>query len=68
MWRTARATTPLSACSAALAYPVHVSDFHATLLKLFGYDHLQLGYDHLGVMQRLTPLTRESKVIDALLA
>jgi hypothetical protein len=48
--------------------PVHVSDFHATLLKLFGYDHLQLGYEHLGVMQRLTPLTRESKVIEALLA
>jgi hypothetical protein len=48
--------------------PVHISDFHATLLKLFGFDHLQLGYEHSGVMQRLTPLTRESKVIDALLA
>jgi len=48
--------------------PVHVSDLHATLLHLFGFDHLQLGYEHLGIVQRLTPLTRESKVIDALLA
>jgi hypothetical protein len=48
--------------------PVHISDLHATLLKLFGFDHMKLGYEHLGVQQRLTPLTRESKVIDALLA
>jgi len=48
--------------------PVHISDLHATLLQLFGFDHMKLGYDHLGVQQRLTPLTRESKVIDALLA
>jgi hypothetical protein len=48
--------------------PVHISDFHATLLHLFGFDHLQLGFEHLGIVQRLTPLTRESKVIDALLA
>jgi hypothetical protein len=48
--------------------PVHISDFHATLLKIFGFDHLQLGYEHYGVLQRLTPLTRESKAIDDLLA
>jgi uncharacterized protein (DUF1501 family) len=48
--------------------PVHISDLHATLLHLFGFDHLQLGYEHLGIVQRLTPLTRQSTVIDALLA
>lgn len=48
--------------------PVHISDLHATLLQLFGFDHMKLGYEHLGVLHRLTPLTRESKVIDGLLA
>lgn len=48
--------------------PVHVSDLHATLLHLFGFDHMKLGYEHTGVVQRLTPLTRESKVVDALIA
>lgn len=48
--------------------PVHVSDFHATLLQLFGFDHTKLGYEHLGVLQRLTPLTRESNAIAALMA
>jgi hypothetical protein len=51
-----------------LENPVHVSDWHATLLQLFGFDHMKLGHEHLGVLHRLTPLTRESKVIDALLA
>jgi hypothetical protein len=29
---------------------------------------MQLGYEHLGVLQHLTPLTRESKLIEGLLA
>jgi len=48
--------------------PVDVADLHATILALFGIDHMQLGYRHHGFEQRLTPLTRESKVIDALIA
>lgn len=48
--------------------PVDIADFHATILRLFGVEHLALTYDHLGVPQRLTPLTREAKVIDALIA
>ena len=48
--------------------PVDIADFHATILRLFGIDHLGLTYQHLGVDQRLTPLTREAKVIDALIA
>jgi hypothetical protein len=48
--------------------PVHMADFHATILRLFGIDHLELKAQHLGVDLRLTPLTREAKVIDAWLA
>jgi hypothetical protein len=48
--------------------PVDVADLHATILRLFGVDHLALTYRHLGVDQRLTPLTREARVIDALIA
>lgn len=47
---------------------VDIADFHATILRLFGVDHLAMTYPHLGVDQRLTPLTREAKVIDALIA
>jgi uncharacterized protein (DUF1501 family) len=48
--------------------PVDIADLHATILRLFGIDHLALTYRHLGVDQRLTPLTREARVIDALIA
>lgn len=43
--------------------PVHVNDFHATLLHLFGLDHEKLTYRHSGADRRLTSLTRESKVL-----
>lgn len=33
---------------------VHVNDFHATLLHLFGLDHLKLTYRHKGLDFRLT--------------
>jgi uncharacterized protein (DUF1501 family) len=46
---------------------VDVSDVHATILRLFGIDHMALTYPYRGVDQRLTPLTRVSKVIDAIL-
>jgi hypothetical protein len=48
--------------------PVDIADLHATIMRLFGVDHLALTYRHLGVDQRLTPLTREARVIDALIA
>ena len=34
--------------------PVHINDFHATLLHLFGLDHLRLTYRHQGLDARLT--------------
>ena len=34
--------------------PVHVHDFHATLLHLFGLDHLELTFPSKGLDLRLT--------------
>ncbi|WP_276485371.1 DUF1501 domain-containing protein [Paraflavitalea pollutisoli] len=34
--------------------PVHVHDFHATIMQLMGLDHEQLVYKHLGRRYRLT--------------
>jgi arylsulfatase A-like enzyme len=34
--------------------PVHVNDFHATILNLMGLDHEKLTYKHLGRRYRLT--------------
>jgi hypothetical protein len=48
--------------------PVHVNDLQATLLHLFGLDHLRLTYKFQGLDQRLTSITRESNVVEALLA
>jgi hypothetical protein len=47
---------------------VDVSDVHATILRLFGIDHMGLTYRSHGVDQRLTPLTRVSTVIDQIIA
>ena len=43
--------------------PVHVNDFQATLLALFGLDHERLTYPHAGSERRLTSITRQSRVI-----
>ena len=48
--------------------PVDVSDVHATILRLFGFDHTQLTFRHDGLDQRLTPVTRNAQVIDKILA
>jgi len=48
--------------------PVHVNDFQATLLHLFGIDHKRLTFRHQGADKRLTNITRESEVIEELLA
>jgi hypothetical protein len=50
----------------AVEDPVHVHDFHATLLHLFGLDHLRLTYRHRGLDVRLT--NQAGKVVRALLA
>jgi uncharacterized protein (DUF1501 family) len=39
---------------AAVEDPVHVNDFHATMLHLFGIDHTKLTYRALGRDFRLT--------------
>jgi hypothetical protein len=34
--------------------PVHMNDFHATILHLFGFDHLRLAQNYKGLSVRLT--------------
>jgi hypothetical protein len=41
--------------------PVHVHDFHATILNLMGLNHEQLVYKHLGRRYRLTDVAGEVK-------
>ncbi|NOZ38600.1 MAG: DUF1501 domain-containing protein [Planctomycetes bacterium] len=48
--------------------PVHINDLQATMLKQFGIDHLRLTYRTQGVNLRLTNITREAGVIDALVS
>jgi hypothetical protein len=45
---------------------VHLNDFHATLLHLFGIDHKRLTFRHQGLDFRLTDVA--GKVVDKLLA
>lgn len=46
--------------------PVHVNDFHATILHLFGFDHLRFTHKFKGLEVRLTD--QGGKVIQPLLA
>ena len=46
--------------------PVHVNDFHATVLHLMGLDHVKLTYKHLGRRYRLTDVA--GKIINPILA
>ena len=46
--------------------PVHMNDFHATLLHLFGLDHKRLTFRHHGLDARLTDVA--GKVVTKLLA
>lgn len=34
--------------------PLHIRDFHATVLHLLGFDHERVTYKHQGLDQRLT--------------
>ncbi len=47
--------------------PVHVRDFHATVLKLLGFDHQRFSYRHQGLDYRLTGV-EPAHVIEELLA
>ena len=46
--------------------PVHINDFHATILKLFGFDHLKLSVRNQGLDARLTGVA--GNVIDEWIA
>jgi arylsulfatase A-like enzyme len=46
--------------------PVHVHDFHATILHLMGLDHTRLTYRHTGRDYRLTDVY--GRVVNAILA
>ena len=46
--------------------PVHVNDFHATVLHLLGLDHEKLTFKHLGRRYRLTDVS--GKVVTPILA
>jgi hypothetical protein len=46
--------------------PVHVHDFHATILNLMGLNHERLTFKHLGRRYRLTDVSGE--VVKGLIA
>ncbi|MEM6801076.1 MAG: DUF1501 domain-containing protein, partial [Bacteroidota bacterium] len=46
--------------------PVHVHDFHATMMHLMGLNHEQLTYKHLGRRYRLTDV--HGKIVPGILA
>jgi hypothetical protein len=46
--------------------PVHVHDFHATILNLMGLDHEKLTFKHLGRRYRLTDVA--GKVVNSIIA
>jgi hypothetical protein len=47
--------------------PVHVHDFHATVLKLLGFDHRRFTFRYQGLDQRLTGV-EPARVVQGLLA
>ncbi len=47
--------------------PVHIRDFHATVLKLLGIDHSKFTYRYQGLDQKLTGV-EEAKVVTDLIA
>jgi hypothetical protein len=51
----------------AVEKPVHVRDFHATILHLMGFDHERLTYRHAGLDYRLTGVER-AKLVNEILA
>jgi hypothetical protein len=47
--------------------PVHVRDFHATILHLMGFDHERLTFRHAGLDYKLTGV-EPAKVVKEILA
>jgi len=47
--------------------PVHIRDFHATVLQLLGFDHRRFSFRHQGLDQRLTGV-EPARVVKELLA
>jgi hypothetical protein len=47
--------------------PVHVRDFHATVLRLLGFEHERFTYRYQGLDQKLTGV-EPAKIVDALIA
>ncbi|HCN30862.1 MAG TPA: sulfatase, partial [Verrucomicrobiales bacterium] len=47
--------------------PLHISDFHATVLHLLGYNHERFTFKYQGLDQRLTGV-EPAKVVKALVA
>lgn len=52
----------------AVESPVTPHDFHATLMRLLGYDHLRLTYPFQGLQQRLSNVTKPSRVVSEVIA
>ena len=48
--------------------PVHIRDFHATVLQLLGFDHERFTFRFQGLDQRLTGVTEPSRVVREVLA
>jgi hypothetical protein len=48
--------------------PVHIRDFHATVLHLLGFDHRRFTYRYQGLDQRLTGVEGQARVVKELLA
>jgi hypothetical protein len=47
--------------------PVHIRDFHATVLQLLGFDHRRFTFRYQGLNQRLTGV-EPARVVKELLA
>ncbi len=60
-------TTVLTIRLWAAKDPVHLRDFHATLLHLLGFDHKKLSVPYQGLDQKLTGV-EPAKVVKELLA
>ncbi|GIX00155.1 MAG: sulfatase [Pirellulaceae bacterium] len=52
----------------AVVDPVTPHDLHATILRLLGIDHLQFTFTFQGAEQRLSNLTKPSRVVEEILA
>jgi hypothetical protein len=51
----------------AAVNPVHLRDYHATLLRMLGFDHQKLSVPYQGLDQRLTGV-KHARVISDVMA